>query len=189
MGRKRPLTGADRWVAAGVFVGAGTVFGLGFGASSYMNFEHNGTPILAATIVGITTGLLFGAGMTVFVVASWKTNGGRTLQIAINRAVKARALPVHADPETWLPVLARRLEETRRWRLANPILFSVVALLGIGSAVVARNPVYATFIVCLVVLVIGVVIFGVATRRCREQAIVDLIEKLEALEQPKTRGS
>jgi|GEM_PF-3241153 len=180
MAGKHPLTRADRWAATGIFVGTCAVFGLGLGGLSYGMFHRGAHPLLAATIGGAAGGLVFGFGMTFVTIASWRAGGGRATAVAINRAVRAGALPADADPAVWLPVLVRRLEEARRWKLSNPLIFATVAVVGIGTAIAVRNAVYTAVMVGLVAVIIGTIIGSVATRRRREQSILALIEELEA---------
>ncbi|MFK3669441.1 hypothetical protein ACI2IX_04650 [Leifsonia aquatica] len=180
MAGKHPLTRADRWVATGIFVGTCAVFGLGLGGLGYGMFHRGAHSLLAATIGGAAGGLVFGFGMTFAIIASWRADGGRSTAVAVIRAVRADALPADADPAAWLPVLARRLEEARRWKLFNPLLFATIALLGIGTALTVRDAVYTAVMVGLVAVIIGIIIGGVATRRRREQSILALIEELEA---------
>jgi membrane associated rhomboid family serine protease len=79
-------------------------------------------------------GVVYGALMTAYLARKRRADGGVEQQWSVGTALRTGTLPDGADAEHWRPLLARKREEFRRYRILYPVLFGSSAFLGVGFA-------------------------------------------------------
>lgn len=117
--------------------------------------------VAAGVVIGLFSGLSFGASMTVFIAWTWSQHGGADQATRIARAVKTGRLPDGVDTSTWDPILARQETWARRGAWLFTLEFAVFAAL--SASLLALPPDPADTLTPTWLFWIGLVMFGVLT--------------------------
>jgi hypothetical protein len=108
----------------------------------------------AHLVLRVLLGSLFGAAMTGVIAFQRRRFGGSALMSATSTAIRTGRLPRDADPDTWTPVIRRRIRVMQRSRWLSPVLMAPVAAFGILAWVLAPATVVPAALLIGVALVV-----------------------------------
>lgn len=112
------------------------------------------TALVAFEVIG---GLIFAGILTALLAWRRRRSGGKSEYTAMNTAVRTGQLPEDAEPSLWAPELERRRRSFSRARVANPIVFGFVALLGVVLLISGTTVILSAI---LIVFFVGFAIYN-----------------------------
>jgi len=130
---------------------------------------------LGRTIANVISSLVLSGVLTLVVARQRRRSGGADTMADVTAAVKARRLPLDADPAVWIPALEWRRRVLRRSLWLMPVLVVVLIAMGIAAAaLIPDSPV--GWIIAIVFLALGVA--SVMQTRRTIPRIDDLLRQL-----------
>ncbi|WP_237583529.1 hypothetical protein [Clavibacter tessellarius] len=107
-------------------------------------------------IASVIGSLVLSGVLTLVVARQRRRSGGADTMADVTTAVKARRLPLDADPAVWIPALEWRRRVLRRSLWLTPALVAVIIAMGVAALVlIPDSP--AGGVVIVVFLALGVV--------------------------------
>ncbi|MBT1635878.1 hypothetical protein KK107_08965 [Clavibacter michiganensis] len=126
-------------------------------------------------IASVIGSLVLSGVLTLVVARQRRRSGGADTLADVTTAVKARRLPLDADPAVWIPALEWRRRVLRRSLWLTPVMGAVVIAMGVATIVLAPGTITGWI---LVVAVLALGIGAVVQVRSTLPRIDDLLRQL-----------